>query len=170
MARYDIVPDRSRVWIDARSNVHPIHTETSGLEGWLDVELLPSGQVDPNAEQSGRLELPVDRLRSGNPLEDRELRRRIDARRHPTIIGDLRAIRPAGGGRHRVAGDLTFIGVTRGYEDDMTFDVVDDRTLRLGGQANFDVRDFGMTPPRILMLRVEPSVVVRVEVVAERRR
>ena len=30
------------------------------------------------------------------------------------------------------------------------------------------IRDFGMEPPRILMLRVEPEVVVRVEIVAVR--
>ena len=39
MARYRIVASRSRVWIEASSNVHPIHTDAEGLEGWLDVEL-----------------------------------------------------------------------------------------------------------------------------------
>jgi hypothetical protein len=32
----------------------------------------------------------------------------------------------------------------------------------------FDVRDFGMEPPRMLFLRVEPEVAVRVEIIAER--
>ena len=31
MARYRILSSRSRVWIEARSNVHPIHTEAEGL-------------------------------------------------------------------------------------------------------------------------------------------
>ena len=48
----------------------------------------------------------------------------------------------------------------------MTIEVVDDRTIRLEGQSRFDIRDFGMEPPRILMLRVEPDVVVRVDIVA----
>ena len=52
----------------------------------------------------------------------------------------------------------------------MTIALVDDRTLRLDGESTFDIRDFGMEPPRILMLRVEPEVDVRVEIVAERRR
>jgi hypothetical protein len=47
-------------------------------------------------------------------------------------------------------------------------EVVDDDTIRLNGESTFDIRDFGMEPPRILMLRVEPEVVVRVEIVAVR--
>ena len=61
-----------------------------------------------------------------------------------------------------------FRGVVRRCEDDMSITVVDDRTLRLEGESRFDIRDFGMQPPRILMLRVEPDVAVRVEIVAER--
>ena len=34
--------------------------------------------------------------------------------------------------------------------------------------AVFDIRDFGMEPPRILMLKVQPEVTVRVEIVAEK--
>ena len=43
---------------------------------------------------------------------------------------------------------------------------VDDRTIRLEGESTFDIRDFGLNPPRILMLRVEPTVVVRIELIA----
>ena len=162
------MPGRSRVWIEARSTLHPIHTETSGLEGWLELEVRASGHVDLDAEPSAHLELPVAKLTSGNPLEDRELRRRIDARRYPTIEGDLTLMREtAEAGRYRVEGDLTFKGVTRRYEDEMTVEAVDG-TVTLAGRKTFDVRDFGMEPPRILMLKVEPAVDVRVSIVAER--
>jgi hypothetical protein len=50
----------------------------------------------------------------------------------------------------------------------MTLTVVDDHTIRLEGESTFDVRAFGMEPPRILMLRVEPDVKVRVEILAEK--
>ena len=33
----------------------------------------------------------------------------------------------------------------------------------------FDIREFGMEPPRILMLKVEPEVTVRVEILPRRR-
>ena len=50
----------------------------------------------------------------------------------------------------------------------MTISALDESTVHLTGQATFDVRDFGMEPPRILMLRVYPEVEVSVEIVAER--
>jgi polyisoprenoid-binding protein YceI len=169
VARYQIVPQRSRTWIDARSSLHPIRTETSGLEGWLELEVQGGGRVNLTAAPTGHLELPVDRLRSGNPLEDRELRRRIDSRRFPTIAGDLTLMTlDDHDGEYLVTGDLTFRGVTRSYKDRMKVEQLDPTTIRLSGQSTFDVRDFGMEPPRILMLKVEPEVAVRVEIVAER--
>jgi polyisoprenoid-binding protein YceI len=167
MARYTIIPERSRVWINARSSLHPIHSTTDGLEGFVDLDADGGAVVGPHP--TARLSFPVKRLSSGNRLEDRELRRRIDARRHPTISGVLTAVVPvADEGRFLVRGDLSFRGVTRSVEDYMTLTAVDDRTIRVAGESTFDVRDFGMEPPRILMLRVEPDVEVRVEIFAER--
>ena len=170
MARYRVVPERSKVWIEARSNVHPIHSSTDGLSGFVDFDADTNGDGDGDAGASrpaGQLSLPVARLTSGNKLDDRELHKRIDARRYPTIEGVLTQLRRGDGDhRYRVAGDLTFRGVVRRCEDDMTIEVIDDRTIRLEGQSRFDIRDFGMEPPRILMLRVEPDVVVRVDIVA----
>jgi polyisoprenoid-binding protein YceI len=168
VARYRIDPDRSRVWIRARSTLHPIHSTTDGLEGYIDLEQA-GGRIDFGAEPAAKLSFAVARLSSGNPLEDRELRRRIDARRYPTIDGLLTGIEPVGeAGRYRVTGDLAFRGVVRRCEDEMTLRVIDDETIQLDGQSTFDVRDFGMEPPRILLLRVEPDVQVRVEIVATR--
>jgi polyisoprenoid-binding protein YceI len=118
---------------------------------------------------TAQLSFPVNRLSSGNRLEDRELHTRIDARRYPTISGVLTAVVPvADEGRFLVRGDLSFRGMTRSAEDYMTLTAVDERTIRLAGESTFDVRDFGMEPPRILMLRVEPDVKVRVEIIAEK--
>jgi hypothetical protein len=50
----------------------------------------------------------------------------------------------------------------------MTIEAVDDHEVILAGRSTFDIRDFGMDPPRILMLKVQPEVSVRVEIVAEK--
>jgi hypothetical protein len=167
VTRYRILTSQSRVWIEARSNVHPIRTEAHGLEGWLDLDV-SDGLGDVGDAPAGHLDFPVDNLKSGNALEDREMKRRIDSRRYPTITGDMRAMKPGDEpGRFVVRGDLTFRGVTRSYEDEMVLEMPDPRTVRLGGQSTFDIRDFGMEPPRILMLKVFPEVTVRIEIVAE---
>jgi polyisoprenoid-binding protein YceI len=158
LARYNIVPKRSQVWIHARSSLHAIDTSTDGLEGWLDLEA-----------PAGHLELPVEKLRSGNPLEDRELKRRIDSRRFPTIEGNLSSMKETEERDvYLVQGELTFKGVTRSYEHTMTLSMEDENTVHLEGESTFDVRDFGLEPPRILMLKVEPEVRVRVAIVAEK--
>ena len=155
------------MWIEARSNVHPIHTEAEGLEGWLDLEI-SDGAVDVD-HPLGHLEFPVENLKSGNSFEDKELRRRIDARRYPSIAGDLTSMKQTNdSANYSVGGDLTFRGVTKSYEDAMSVKVIDDRTVTLAGQSTFDIRDFGMEPPRILILKVQPEVTVRVEIVAEK--
>jgi len=115
----------------------------------------------------GKLSLAVSRLSSGNRIEDRELQKRIDSRRFPTIEGVLSELEPTSGdGNYRVSGDVTFRGVARRHEDQMSIRAVDDSTIVLAGKSRFDIREFGMEPPRVLMLKVEPEVDVRVEILA----
>ena len=167
MARYRITPERSYVWIDARSNVHPIHSTTDGLEGFVDVTFSADGSVDVAAPVAGSLSLTVDHLRSGNRMEDRELQRRIDSRRYPKIEGTLDKIAPSEESEnYLVGGRVDFRGVSRHHEDVMSITNVDGETVRLAGKSSFDIREFGMEPPRILLLKVEPEVEIRVEIFA----
>jgi polyisoprenoid-binding protein YceI len=155
------------MWIDARSNVHPIHSGTDGVEGYVELELASDGGLDVAVSPTGELSLSVDRLSSGNRLEDRELHKRIDSRRYPTILGVLKKMEPSGvEGSYRVSGDITFRGVSRQHEDLMNVSSVDGQTIQLEGRSRIDIREFGMEPPRLLMARVEPEVEVRIQIVA----
>lgn len=176
MATYRLVPQRSTVQVEARSTLHPIHGEASGLSGTLDLGVA-AGRLDVTRPWVASVSLPVAALRSANPLQDRELARRIDARRYPTIDGVVTAVEylgdagdPAGGGtteaRWRVTGDVTFRGVRRTHTDEVTVAVQPDGAVAIDGRSTFDIRDFGMEPPRILVLRVYPDVVVRVRALA----
>jgi polyisoprenoid-binding protein YceI len=164
---YRIVPDRSRVYIDAQSSLHPIHATTTGLEGFIELAFGEDGEVDLTAKAAGRVSLAVGRLSSGNRLEDREMQRRIDARRYPTIEGALAGIAQGPAPDiYKVTGEVTFRGVSRAHEDLMTIRALDANTVRLEGRSRFDIRDYGMEPPRVLMLQVQPEVDVRVEILA----
>ena len=77
--RYTFDSALSCVWVDARSSLHPINTETRGITGWFEAATRTDGSLDLDQAVSGELELAVERLTSGNQLYDRELRRRIDA-------------------------------------------------------------------------------------------
>lgn len=166
MATFRIDPRQSRVWIEARSSMHPIEGEAEGLEGSIEANLA-DGRIDVTEGPKVQIELPVTNLQSGRKLEDAEMMRRIDARRFPTIRGQTTEFTENGGGRYRVRGDLTFHGVTRQVEGEVTVSSPDASSLVIEGQQTFDIRDFGVEPPKILMLKVHPDVRVRVKVVAQ---
>jgi hypothetical protein len=167
MPRYHLVPDRSEVLVDATSNVHPIHQRARGVEGFVDLEVRVDGTVDVAAGAAAEIALATDRLKGSNPLETGELRRRIDARRFPSIGGRLTELRPTDRPSVLLArGEVTFRGVTRPAEDEITMTRLEDGSLCIEGSHEFDVREFDMEPPRILMLRVGPVVRVTLTVVA----
>jgi polyisoprenoid-binding protein YceI len=163
LIRYTLDSVRSCVWISGRSSLHPINTETRGITGWFEAARRADGSLDLEQPVSGELELAVERLTSGNQLYDRELRRRMDARRYPTIAGRVTDI--VLGGSHPdygVTGEITFHGKTRTFSHGMQI-VAHEDDIALTGEDVFDIREFGMKPPSMLMVRVYPEISVRVE-------
>ena len=168
MTRYRIVTDASEVLIDARSNVHPIHQQARGVDGVIDLVLRDDGSIDPQAGVTAAISLATDRLAARNPLPTRELRRRIDARRFPVITGRLDELRASdAAGTYVARGVVTFRGVDRPAEDELTITRDAAGALHIAGAHEFDIREFGMEPPRVVVMRVEPLVRVRIALVAE---
>lgn len=167
MPRFRIVPERSRVWLEASSSVHPIHGEATGLSGSIDIQFDGAAGLDLSSSPEIKVELPVAQLKSGNRLEDAEMMRRIDARRYPTIRGVVKDMKSQGvDGRYAVTGDLSFHGVTQTVEGEITVSRPADGTLVIEGEQQFDIRDFNVSPPKILILKVHPEVKVRIRVEA----
>jgi len=163
LIRYTLDSARSCVWVSGRSSLHPINTETHGITGWVEATTRADGSLDLDQAVSGELELAVEHLTSGNQLYDRELRRRMDARRYPTIAGRLTDIALDGAHpNYLVTGDVSFHGKTRSFAHGMQIQVHNDG-IALTGEDVFDIREFGMKPPSMLMVRVYPEISVRVE-------
>lgn len=163
---FRIIPAESSVRISGTSSVHPVHAEANGLVGRVEVAASGAG-VARDPALGGEVRIAVDRLRSGNPLVDRETRRRIDARRFPEIVGTVRGSRSGREGRVVVSGDLSFRGETRPVEGELLISLGPDGRLSLEGEQTFDVRDWGLQPPRVGLLRVHPLVTVQIRVLAE---
>jgi polyisoprenoid-binding protein YceI len=166
MPRFRLLPDRSELWAEARSTLHPVRLHTTGLAGVLELEVRGDHLelVPPT-----HVEVETERLRSGNALVDGELRRRLDSRKFPRIRGELtRSVAGSGDGRSRLTGELTLHGVTRTLEAEVTVRQLDERTLEIEGARSIDMRDFGLPPPSFLMFRMQPEVQVRAKLVAER--
>jgi PadR family transcriptional regulator, regulatory protein PadR len=165
--RFHLVPDRSALLIEVRSTVGPISFGTMGVTGSIEA-YVADGVLRTDVAPSGRLTIDVSGLNSGNKLYDAELLRRIDARRFRTATVELRECAASGpGSRYRLAGELTIHGVTRPAEGTVNVEAVSDRRLVITGEQVFDIREFAIPSPTVLMLRIYPDVRVRLHAEAE---
>lgn len=165
MSRFVVDPDASQVWIEGSSSMHPIHATATGVSGW--VELSRSGDgIAPDPCLGGEIRVAVDKLHSGNALVDRETRRRIYAKRHPEIIGTVTTADRVGTDRLAVTGDVSFRGEVRPVSGEIDVSAEGDRLVFEGTQT-FDVRNWGLQPPRVALLRVHPEVRVRIRLVVD---
>jgi polyisoprenoid-binding protein YceI len=166
VATYRVIPERSQLWAEARSSLHPIRVETSGLSGDIEAEV-ENGEV--RLLGPFRVEIDAERLKSGNGLVDNDLQRRLDTRKFPRVVGSVREIEAVSPGRVRLRGDLSLHGVSKATDADVSVRAVDDKTIEIEGEKTIDMRDYGLTPPRFLVFKVHPDVKVRARLVAERQ-
>jgi PadR family transcriptional regulator PadR len=163
--KFRVLPDRSVVLIEVRSTVGPLSFGAIGVTGSVRAALV-DGALRTDMAPSGQVQIEMSGLSSGNSVYDAELLRRIDARRFPTATVDLRECVASGPGtRYRVKGELTFHGVTRSAEGTVSVEL-SDRRLVITGEQVFDIRDFAIPSPTVLMLRIYPDVRVRLHVEA----
>ena len=166
-----VVPDRSALIVNVRSNVGPIEFGALGLTGVITMSWSNPLRIDP---LSAKVELQVNTLTSGNALYDAELLRRVNARVFPTATVALEGWealdtrKPRGPDcRFRVHGPVTFHGVTRSLGGVVSVTAGDDQLMVRGDEA-FDIRDFTVMTPTMLILKIYPDVRVYLQVEAHR--
>jgi len=164
--RFLLVPDRSVVLVEARSSVGPISFGCIGVTGFIDATVR-DGTIALDEPRNAHIVIETAALRSGNSLYDAELLRRIDARRFPTVSIDLRDSAAIGAaGQFLLDGIVTFHGVTQPVQGAVSVDVRPSGKLVVTGEQAFDIRDFGVASPSVLMLRIYPDVKVHLHVEA----
>lgn len=167
MATYYVVPGASRVEIVTRTTAHSSHAHSGQLTGVLDVDVDESNRPRLDMPYSARLRLPVESITSAFGLQDREMRRRLDTRHHPDITVAVISATERENGRFTARAKVTVKGVTRTVKGDVSF-AMSRRRIVVEGEQRLDMRDFGVEPPNIVILRVDPVVIVRVRIVAAR--
>lgn len=164
MARYDILPQRSEMSAEARSSVHPIHARAE-VSGWVEASV-SNGSVDVEEPTHARIEIATEALRADNTLINREIQKRLDPRRYPTVIAEIKQVRPDTGNRYSIQGELTLRHVTNPVTGWAELVSDDNGTLELTGGLTLDLRDFQLDPPKLLGMRVHPDVTVTIKLTA----
>ena len=154
--------------VSASTNVQTVTMTTGDVVGHLDAETTPGGVFLAVAAPSGRIELPVGSLHSGNPIYDREGKRRFEAERYPLISAELVTAIPLGAGSHRVTWRLTIHGATHDVNGELVARAVDSDSILVDGENHVDVRDWGIRPGGFLVLRVHPTAQFAVHLLARR--
>jgi polyisoprenoid-binding protein YceI len=165
-AMFRVDPERAAVLLVARSNAGPITFGTTGIEGSIRAQVTDGG-LAVDVPLAARLTIPLDRLTSGNQLYDAELSRRVEARRFPTAVLELRQASPIGStGRYHIEGELTFHGMNRDMVGTVTVSFPGPDRMVVEGEQVLDMRGFDITPPTVAMLRIFPEVRIQLHVEA----
>jgi len=169
MAQFRVNTSKSSVKVGLRVNLHPSHIDANSLSGVIECEVDDQGRPRLDQPYSAELSLPVDAIKSGNGIQDREMRRRFDVGSYPSITARVTHGEALDGdGRYRAAAQLTMHGQTREISGEVQLNV-DGTSMTIDGQQVINVKDFGIDPPRLIILKVEPEVDLRVHIVAERQ-
>jgi polyisoprenoid-binding protein YceI len=169
-SRYVVQPAATTLDFEAKSSLHPLHGKASQLTGFLDARREDGAlALDPPPQM--HVEFAVERLVSGNAMQDKEMWKLLDSKRHPVVRADLRDLRPSGGNRSEYAasGEITLYGHVRKYDGSLSIVCGgddDDDDITVDGSLKVDIRDFGIKPPRFLMFSVQPVVNVRLHLIA----
>ena len=164
---FRLIPDRSAVLNEVRSTVGPLSFGAIGVTGTVEATVV-DGAVWTDGPASAALEVDLTGLRSGNSLYDAELLRRIEARRYPTATVELLECAPGDAeSRYLLKGRLTFHRVTRPVQGTIRVAPGPGGRLVITGEQVFDIRDFAIPSPTVLMLRIFPDVRVHLHAEAE---
>lgn len=169
MARtFQLVTGESALETEVRSSVHPIRSRSTQLSGRVEGSFDEQGRPDLTQPHQAHIELPVRSVASGNRLNDGELLRRVEAQRFPTLAFDVAEVRKVEGEQDgSYVGTITIEAHGRTRTQEVAFRLaVDGDRLTVDAGHTFDMRDFGLQPPRLFTLKVEPEVQVRVHLVA----
>jgi polyisoprenoid-binding protein YceI len=165
--QFRVSTSQSSVKVGLRINLHPSHIDASALSGVIECEVDDEGRPRLDQPYSAELELPIEAIKSGNGIQDREMRRRFEASRYPTITARVtHGEALPGEGRYRAVAQLTMHGQTREIAGEVQLRV-DGTTMTIDGQQVINVKDFGIDPPRLIILKVDPEVDLRVHIVAK---
>ena len=164
---YTLIAERSAVLLSVGTSLGPISFGALGLEGFIEAAVL-DGEIDPTVPPTAHVELQVARLTSGNSAYDGELRRQIDARRFPTAYVDLHHAAPLDPASRtfRVTGEITLRGVTEPAEGVVVAELPEPGALVVSGEETLNISDFGIPPPSLFMIKIDPDVKLQLHVEA----
>jgi hypothetical protein len=111
-SHYVVQTAASTLDFDTKSTLHAVHGKASQLSGFLDA-LCEDGALALDPPPKMHVEFPIERLVSGNGLQDKEMWKLLDSKRNPLIRADLRELQASSGTNYAASGEITMCGRSR---------------------------------------------------------
>jgi hypothetical protein len=165
VTRFVIQPQSSLLRVLAHFSLHDLAV-AGEVTGHLEVDV-SSGRLDLASPVSGLVMAALEDLRGDEPRFAPELRRRLDTHRFPKATARLESAVAGSDGQYDMTGALSLHGVERQVSGTAAVEVSGTGSLRLQGWMSLDVRDFGIVPPKLLVLKMNPTVELALDVLAE---
>jgi polyisoprenoid-binding protein YceI len=165
---HSLIPERSAVLLKVDTSLGPVSFGANGLDGFIEAAV-DGERIDVDNAPAAHLELDVIRLTSGNSIYDTELRRQIDARRFPRAYVDLHRARAIDrdSSTFHVSGEITLRGVTVPADGVVVADLPDRARMVVSGEETLNISDFGIPPPSLFMIKIDPEVKLRLYLEAQ---
>lgn len=160
MATYTIDSQASRLVVTARSSVHDTDTSFVGITGQVSAD--PATMADTQAQ----IAVDMQTADAGDWLKNRKLRKDLDFSKHPSasfrLTGISDIVEEGARVTATVQGELSWRGktvpVTARGEGTLS-----PSELVARGTFDIDVTNLGITPPKVLMIKVEDVVSCTIE-------
>jgi polyisoprenoid-binding protein YceI len=156
-------PEASLVAFDARFTLGDFSGEAHSVQGELTLDA-----VDLRKPVAGTLRVPVAALRTGVAGRDADLRRLLEADRHPELsyrVEGVEASFPQIADKTDVLLTIKGVLTVRGQARPVSFlgrVRARDGRLWVRGESQVKMSDFGVTPPRrLLLFRVRDEILLR---------
>jgi len=163
-SQYRLSAAGSKIEVLARSSVHDTTTCWPKVTGAIEVD-----PDDLGAGAVARFEVDMTDFDAGDWLKNRKLKKDLEVAKHPTAtfeLIELVDIESSGDKTSAKAkGTLSWRGRSVAIEATGSA-TIDQKAISASASFDLNVRDVGVTPPKILMFKVEEIVTVRVTLLA----
>ncbi len=164
MRTYRVDSKTSKLVVTARSSVHDTEIVWQGITGTIQAEV-----GDDAKEMQASIDVDMTTADAGDWLKNRKMRKDMQFEKHPKASFVLESVDALSqDGEHLTAtltGTLSWRGKSISVTVTGTGDLGVDK-LVAKGDFDIDMTKLGITPPKILMIKVEDVVSCQIEIYA----
>jgi polyisoprenoid-binding protein YceI len=163
MPSYTIDSKASKLAVTARSSVHNTNIEWSGFSGTIDAELEALEDI------AADLSVDMTTADAGDWLKNRKLRKEMDFDKHPSATLKIEKLEKVQREGAKISATLHGALDWRGKQITVVVTgsgTLNDKELRAQGTFDINMTELGITPPKVLMIKVEDVVSCKVDIVA----